>query len=334
MQNGASIYRGILTAAIIMLMALSGGCWKQTVLCIDSCHDGYGPSDNVVAGVRETLRSSDLHLRVFFMDTIRYSDPNFINQSVGRALAEIEQFQPAVIIASGDNAVKYIIAPHFKKGPIPCVFCDVHHSCSRYGLPTKNVTGILSVPPLEESLKIIKRHYPDSRKLVIISRDSASEQADRLVLDSECAKLGLLATHALVGTFDQWKKRFVEANKSADIIYVTAAQAVSDWDDKDAREFVPEHIKVPVFTCDASMTPYAVLGLAADLKEQGQWAAKTTLKILNWKRPKDFPVAKGTGTQAYLNEPLANKIGFKPNQALLQRCKLVSQMDQVPGDSQ
>jgi ABC-type uncharacterized transport system substrate-binding protein len=183
-------------------------------------------------------------------------------------------------------------------------------------------------------MKILKGYYPNARNLVIISQDSAPDQADRLMLDSLCSKSGMLPTHALVNTFDSWKIRFFQANESADIIYLTAAQSISGWDEKEAREFVEEHIKVPVFTCDVSMMPYAVFGIAPDLKEQGQWAAKAALKILSWKRPKDIPIAKGTLTQAYLNESLAKKIGFTPDQALLQKCKLVSQTNQPVGDSQ
>jgi hypothetical protein len=114
MQNGANILRCILAVAMIMLMALSGGCWKQTVFCIDSYNESYPPSDDLMEGIRETLHTRDLHLRVFFMDTIRYSDPNFVKESADRAISEIKQFKPAVIIASGDNAVQHVIVPYFR----------------------------------------------------------------------------------------------------------------------------------------------------------------------------------------------------------------------------
>ena len=47
-------------------------------------------------------------------------------------------------------------------------------------------------------------------------------------------------------------------------------------------------------------------------KEQGRWAAETTLRVLDGERPGDIPVTSNVQTEAYVNATLAARIGFKP----------------------
>jgi ABC-type uncharacterized transport system substrate-binding protein len=80
---------------------------------------------------------------------------------------------------------------------------------------------------------------------------------------------------------------------------------------------------VPVFTCDDFMMVYAVFGLTKIAKEQGEWAARTALQILDGQSPAQIPVTRNTQTAAWINPLLAESAGFHPGVDLLARCRRV-----------
>jgi ABC-type uncharacterized transport system substrate-binding protein len=303
-----------------------GGCQRpgsRKLFYINSYHPGYAPSDAVMTGIYEVVGASNARLDVFFMDTRRYPEPDAIAAKAKEAMEVINQIRPEVIIASDDNAVKYIVAEHFKHGPIPCVFCGVDWTCEPYGLPTDDVTGMLEVWPVRETVETLRPYYPNMKRVTVLSENTASEQKNRSILDSIFAEVGLAATYALVDTYDEWKMRFLKANVESDVIFLPSNGAIKDWDVADAQAFVRRHTQVPVITCDASLMKYAVFGVTEVGQEQGQWAARTALRILRGKRLAQIPVVQNEETMACVNPTLAEKIGFKPDAELLEKCHRV-----------
>ncbi len=313
-------------ATAVLLLFLPGGCHSgktHTVLYINSYHAGYGSSDDVMAGVQETLAGRRVRLTTFFMDSKRHPDDPFTQSKVREALQIIDRIEPEVIIASDDNAVKYVVVEHFRDGPIPCVFCGVNWTCDQYGLPTRNVTGMLEISPVRQTIETLKQYYPGLKRLVALSEDTLSEQKNKDALMPIFAELSLSAEYVLVGTYEQWKAAFVQANRDADLVFLPTNGAIKGWDDADARAFIKEHIRVPVFTCDDFMMVYAVFGLTKVAREQGEWAARTALEILDGKSPADVPVTRNGRTAAWINPVLAGQIGFEPEPGLAGRCRRV-----------
>jgi len=307
-----------------MLLIWLTGCRvgeRAEVFYINSYHVRYGSSDDVMAGIEDRLPRSRVHLMTFFMDSKRH--PELVESRAAEALRTIERVRPAVIIASDDNAVKFVVAPSFRDGPIPCVFCGVNWTCEQYGLPTRNVTGMLEVLPVRETIETLREYYPDSKRLIVLSENTISEQTNKKVLVPIFADLGLATDYVLVNTYEQWKGQFRRANAEADMIFLPANGGIKGWDEADARAFVAEQIRVPVFACDDFMMLYAVFGLTKVAREQGEWAARAALDILDGKPPAQIPVTRNTRTEAWINPALAEKIDFRPARELTNRCRRV-----------
>lgn len=321
-----SVMRSLLVVAAGVLATGVSGCQTpgaRTLLHINSYHPGYAASDEVLAGIYEVVGASNARLDVFFMDTKRFPEAESITAKVDEVMEMIGRTRPDVIIASDDNAVKYIVAEHFKSGPIPCVFCGVNWTCEPYGLPTENVTGMLEVLPVQQTVDTLTQYYPNTRRITVLSENTASERKNKDVLGPIFAELGLSTTYALVDTYDEWKMHFLKANTEADVIFLPTSGAIANWDPADAQVFVRKQIRVPVFTCDHLMMKYAVFGLTKAPREQGQWAARTALRILRGKSPATIPVTRNRQTEAYLNTTLATQIGFEPDRELLESCEKV-----------
>jgi len=305
-----------LLLSISIVFITTCGNHQPRVFYINSYHQGYGSSDAVMSGIKETLHDKAT-LTTFFMDTKRHTDTAFIQDKAQQAMDSIRSFRPDVIIASDDNAVKYVIAPNFKNGPIPVVFCGVNWTCEQYGLPTDHVTGMLEVLPLEKALTELKHIYPEADELAVLSENTTSERKNKSLLDSLYKDFGFEPSYHLVDTFEQWKEAFRSANKNNDLIFFVTNGAIRGWDKEEALSFINETISKPVFTADGFMMPYAVFGFTKVAKEQGVWAAKTALKIAGGTSPGDISVTKNKKAQLFLNKKLAQKIDFDPAQSSL-----------------
>ncbi len=226
--------------------------------------------------------------------------------------AAIRAFRPDLLIASDDDAVKYVVAPYFRDGPMPVVFCGVNWSADKYRLPRQYVTGMLEVVPIEATLRAVRAAYPGARRLLVLSEDSVSERANRELLDARYRALGFEPHYAMVPDFAAWKQEFLRGQRDADVVYLPTNGAIKGWDKPAAIEWVREHIRVPVVTCDDFMMPYAVFGLTKIAREQGEWAANAALEILGGKSPGQIPIVENRRTRCFVNQALAEPHRISP----------------------
>jgi ABC-type uncharacterized transport system substrate-binding protein len=284
---------------------------KKVVFHLDSYHEGYEWADGVAEGIRATL-AGRATLSTFHMDVKHRGSPSQIAEVSEEARDAIRAAQPDVIIASDDAAVKYVVVPHYKDGPIPVVFCGVNWSADPYGLPTPHVTGMVEVSPILEALDIVRRRYPGTRRLGILTERTLTEDAERAWLEPKYRDFGFEVSYAMVSDFASWKREFQRLNSQSDVVFMPTNGAIDGWDDAEARTFVERNIRKPVVTVVDFMMPFAVFGLTKIAREHGEWAARAALDILSGKRPGDIPVVRNRRRQAWFNPTLAAKIGFEP----------------------
>jgi gluconate transporter len=302
-------------AGVMLLNAFLGGpasaAGQARVFYLNSYHEGYASSDDAMAAIREILGREGIALHVEFMDAKHHPVDADLRRRAEEVLASIGRFHPNLLIASDDDAVKYVLAPHFRQGPIPAVFCGVNWSAAQYGLPTANVTGMLEVVPIEETLQEVRKVFPSTRRLCVLSENSTSERSNRDLLDPKYRALGFETQYMLVDNFEQWKRAFIAAQQDQDVVYLPTNGAIRGWDAVAAAEWVRDKIRKPVVTCDDFMMPYAVFGLTKIAREQGEFAARAALEILRGKRLADIPVVPNRQTRCLVNPELAGKIGFQ-----------------------
>lgn len=286
------------------------GAAHPRVFYLNSYHQGYASSDDAMAAIRELLGREGIELHVEFMDAKHHPGDADLRRRAAEVLASLRRFQPNLLIASDDDAVKYVLAPYYSKGPIPAVFCGVNWSAKQYRLPTANVTGMLEVVPIEETLRQIQQSYPGTRRLCVLSENSTSERSNRELLDPKYRALGLDPHYVLVNDFEEWKSAFAKAQADSDVLYLPTNGAIRGWDANAAKQWVGRFIRKPVVTCDDFMMPYAVFGLTKVAREQGEWAARAALEILHGKRPGNIPVVPNTQTRCFVNPDLADRIAF------------------------
>ncbi len=128
--------------------------------------------------------------------------------------------------------------------------------------------------------------------------------------------MGLEATDVMAADFATWKREFERLQGVVDVLYLPTNGAVKDWNDAEAAAFVRANTRKPAIATDDFMTPYALLGLAKTQVEQGEWAGRTALEILEGRKPADIPVVRNRRRIAYVNTTLAATLRFVPGPGL------------------
>jgi ABC-type uncharacterized transport system substrate-binding protein len=307
---------------ILMFTASSfgGDIGVKKVLFIDSYHEGYAWSDGVVNGVRDVLKDTAVELRIFRMDTKRNYSEDFKRQAALKAKALIESYQPDVLIASDDNASKYLIQPYYKNADLPIVFCGVNWDASVYGYPYTNATGMVEVG-LNKAIVVQMRQFAKGDKIGLLNIDSftAKKNAQHHVKFMGKPYDKTYYVH----TYQEWKESFMRLQDEVDMMIMGNPHGILDWDEKDFILFAERHTRIPTGADIDWVKKFTLLGYLKLPEEQGSWAATTALRILKGEKPGDIPITQNKHGKLFLNIRLVKKLGIFIEKAIRRRAEIV-----------
>ena len=279
--------------------ALANDYAGKKILWIDAYHEGYPWSDGIEAGVKNVLEETGATLEIHRMDTKRNKSEEFLVSAGEKTKAAIEAFQPDVVIASDDNAQAYVVKKYYKDAPLPFVFNGVNWSADAYGYPYSNVTGMLEVNAAAELLDILAK-MTDGTNIAFLAPDTVTERKDGKFVQELS---GVALDKHFVKTFDEWKAKFTELQASHDVVILSNKAGINDWNDDEAAAFAEANTKVPTGTFYTFMAPYTAVVYGKVAEEQGEFAARAALEIIDGKSPSDIP--KNTRGNVILNAKIA-----------------------------
>ena len=271
-------------------------------LLLMSYHRGYEWNDGIESGVMQKL-TGVCQVKVIYLDTKRNNSPAYGKAAGKKAKEEIDEFDPDVLIASDDNATRYVVEPYYKNTVVPIVFCGINWTASAYGYPYKNATGMVEVAPIIPLFKNIQRTVGLVKKGVYLSSDVITEHKDFLRYKKEYNKRGVSLNPVFVSTMDEWKLAWLQA-QTADFIIVNNNAGINDWDQAEVSRFVNANSQVLSVTNYQWMMHYAMLGMIKKPIEQGSWAGEVASAILNGLPVQEIPVTINKSWSSYINQDL------------------------------
>jgi ABC transporter substrate binding protein len=307
---------------------------KQKLLYINSYHKGYQWSDDVEKGLLKALKiktrsdgsydisESSVELKILRMDTKNNRTEDFKKQAAITAKKLIEKWQPDIVVASDDNASKYLIAPYYKDDTLPFVFCGVNWNASVYGFPASNITGMVEINPINELVQILKK-YAKGERLGFIGANTITAQ--KISQYGEETLDRKFSDGKLVDTIDEWQQEYLKLQNSTDMVLWFGPSGIKGWDDEKALAFILEHTRVPTGAVGDNDIRYALIGLVGIAEEQGWWAGRTALKVLNGTSPAEIPLTTNKQSKLYLNMQLAKRMGIKFSMELIDQATFVEE---------
>ncbi len=305
MQKVVGFLAFLIVALVVSSTSLAQTYQGKKILLVDSYHEGYAWSDGIILGAKTALEGKGLDLKVVRMDTKRHKDKTFKQQAALKVKAEIEAFKPDVVIASDDNAAKYLISKYYKDARLPFVFCGLNWDASVYGLPYSNATGMVEVSPVMELLDQLNI-YAKGNRVGFVAADVLTMRKEEANY-KKIFKLDPVTRFAK--TMAEWKQAIIDVQGQVDTLIIGNAAGIGDWNDDEAMQFLLSNTKVPSGTIHDHMAKYAMLGFTKIPEEQGYYAAQTALKILGGISPASIPVVKNKDGRLTININLAKAIG-------------------------
>lgn len=290
-----------------------------SVVYLNSYHRGYEWSDGIEEGLLASFRMYNFdttftladgargNVHVIRMDTKYITNEYKMKQRASEVYEEVLAYKPDLIIASDDNAAKYVIKEYFYNSDIPVVFCGLNWDASVYGFPAPNITGMVEVAPVIQALDLVKGlNYGTS--LGYLGADVLSEQKE---IDNYSSVLGIKFDEGyLVSTIAEWKQRYEQLQEQVDVLILLNITGIGDWSEKQAVAFIREVSMIPSITTSENMAPYAAVTFGRRPQEQGWWAGIQGQKILEGAKPVDIPLARNMDYRLMINPALIEKVNI------------------------
>jgi ABC-type uncharacterized transport system substrate-binding protein len=301
-------------------MAAASSYKGKKILHIDSYHPSYAWSDDIRKGVATALNGTGVELRTEEMDSKRHPEEDAKKAAGLRIKSVIEEFKPDVVIATDDNASKYVIQPYFKNAKIPVVFSGVNWDASKYGYPYKNATGMEEVDMVAEMYSMLKK-YAKGPGVGLMEGDDESSRAN-------CETHNKRFFHgkaevAYVKDFSDFKTQFLALQKKVGIIFLGSFGSVKNWEPKAVEEFLYKNTVIPTGSHDTFTTRFVSVTYAKYGEEQGEWAAQTALKILNGASPSSIPIVHNKRVKLFINQKMAKKVGLNFPDGMLKMATVI-----------
>jgi ABC-type uncharacterized transport system substrate-binding protein len=310
-----------LSLAVLLLLIISSNSQAARCLFISSYHQGYPWADGIEEGVRKTLASHcDIHQ--IDMDTKRNKSEAYKKAKGIDVRNFIQQWQPDVIIAADDNASKYVIQPFFGDSKIPIVFCGINWTVKEYGYPYANVTGMIEVAPINELFNTAKHILPQMSTASYIGADTLTEQKAYERFNKVAQKNNIKLEKRLASNLAQWQEYYIQAQKN-DFIILGTKSGIPDWNDAMASATVHQYGQKLSLTVYKWMVEFALLGMHKIPQEQGEWAAKVALRLLDGASPINIPIIPNQRWDILINPEIQKNSGITLPAHLLLKSKVI-----------
>jgi signal transduction histidine kinase len=283
------------------LLSLSAyGAPLQHVLLLNSYHQGYAWTDDIVRGATDVLlaKASPVDIDIEYRDSRRHEESADDYAFALFLQSKFAHLQPDLILASDDPAVEFLLHYRQQLFPhVPVVFCGVneYHGSSAYvsGNPAAHpwLAGVLEQNDLEKTVEIALRLLPQTRSIITIG------ETDNLHYDRELARLypnlQVRRIPAQRLTLDELGAQ-VKALPLDSIVLLSAfSRDVTRrfLSMKESMKFVCDRSPVPVFSLDKDALGWGIAGgKLDDGYAQGQAAGEMAVSVLKGATPSELGI--------------------------------------------
>lgn len=304
--------------ALVAQATAAGAAPPARCLYVSSYHAGYEWNDGIESGLHSAVRDR-CEIRKFYMDGKRNLGEAFARAKALEAKQLVETWKPDVIIAADDNVSKFLVMPYYKNAAIPVVFCGLNWTAEPYGYPYRNTTGMIEVGPIDQLLNEVLAVVKNPRRGVFLSADEMTQMKEFAMSRELYKRRGIELTLTAVRTLADWQAGFSAAQENADFVVIGNHAGIKDWNEALVRRYVYEHGRRFTVAYLEWMAPYSMLTMAKLADEQGEWAGKVAVLILNGTPPAKIPVVANRRWNMFVNTRLLDKSGIRLSTDILQK---------------
>ncbi|MBN2017598.1 MAG: hypothetical protein JW794_05665 [Candidatus Cloacimonetes bacterium] len=316
----------LLLAALFIII----GCSKspKKILVIYSYHPEYEWCKQEKKGIYEIFNDQDITIESFYMDTKRKTDKTWEKNVTTEAIQKIDSFKPDIVIVCDDNACRLVASKYIDK-KFPFIFTGINGDPEDYGMPAKNITGVIERNLIEGTIGLLQQLDPSVRSVAIITDNSVTSQAAVTRFTQENFPVDLYDVF-MTDNYDDWKKYVRKIHSEVDALgiylYFTLRDPGSDESIPNERvlNWTLDNTPIPTFSFEAFSVLGGVLcGETQSGYEQGREAALMAKEILSGTKPSQLTVRMPKKGTLMVNEKTAQKLGITIPEDIQDEVKII-----------
>jgi ABC-type uncharacterized transport system substrate-binding protein len=287
---------------------------ERKVLAVMSYHRGNTWQDEEREGIDSLLTGVDV--TYFYLDTKRNIEDG--PARAAEAFALYEKLRPDAVLAADDHAQAMFVVPYLSgKVETPVVFLGVNDDASRYGFPSENVTGILEVKHVGESLALAQILVPSLQRVDVLYKDNRSNRMNVAQMRKKEASYSVKVVQYLSPeTFTEALDIVLSPEREADAFFTFNLTGLTDEDGRpmEAAEIVrllSQATRKPLIGADYyEVESGALCGVVKTGQEQGETAARMVLDLFGGGKIGEMPITRNSNGQRAINVTTAERLGI------------------------
>jgi hypothetical protein len=248
---------------------------------------GYDWQDREAKALREGLNGA-CQLHTFYMNSKQIKNQNEMKHVAQLAHQFVKQYQPKALIASDDNAMKYVVQPYFKNSDLPVIFFGINNTGKPYGLPYQNTAGMIEKLPFDKMIRFMLKATPSDKKqihVVYLTIPSTSELKNIHAFQQAASRHpSIHITVQQIHSFSEWQQRYAQLQQDSSVDFIIAGNLSSlpEYREKTLNEMFEQaaNDKKLVLSFIKNMFPVSHILFEKSPEEQAKWGALTTLALL------------------------------------------------------
>jgi diguanylate cyclase (GGDEF)-like protein len=152
----------------------------KRVLVLNSYHEGYKWSDDIVKGIKTGLASNEdlIEIQIEYMDTQRVTDREYLTSLKTLYSYKFRDSQFDIILSSDDTAFDFLLLYGEELFPdIPIVFCGVNHFDEKRITENRQITGVVEGYDIKSTLETALMLHPETETMYYIDDDTTTGKA-------------------------------------------------------------------------------------------------------------------------------------------------------------
>lgn len=273
---------------------------QRHVLILNSYHQGFGWSDNIIAGIFSILGGEDqnIEFHIEYMDTKRLFNEQHLENLYELYEHKFQDITFDVIIVSDNNAFDFVRAHRDELFPgTPVVFCGVNNYDDSMIEDHEGFTGVAEEVDIASSFDLMLQLHPEAQEIVVVNDKTTTGEANQEILEQlipvyeDRIDFTVYRDFEIDGLLEDLAA--VSDNTLIFLISLARDSAGQSFTYEESSELVSGTVDVPVYAVWDNYLGYGVVGgMLTSGFAQGEAAALKALRILEGEPVADIPVLK------------------------------------------
>ncbi len=153
---------------------------KKNVLFLNSYQNGYAWSDDILSGIREVFRDSNINidLHIEYMDTKRFKGEDFTEILHSYYAFKYRDYKLSAILVSDNAALNFMLKYKDSFFPeVPVIFCGINDFKPELIAGKDNYGGVLENPDIAANVNLALKFNPNVKKVTVVGDNSVTSRA-------------------------------------------------------------------------------------------------------------------------------------------------------------